>query len=493
MNLNDNPIFLTQKRLVHRGGIVAAIVIAILLGASLLAGTLASLVDRNKFGFDTNEDAGRVFYAWIIGLEMLLLVLGGANRISQTLGNERKAGLWDSNRLTPLKPWQLVTGYWFGCPLREFYMTVVLAAFGLVIVLAAGLSPVLWFGTQVLVLGTALFLGLLAVLTGLVFQKPQSGAGFVVLLIFIQFPAFAASKFSVTNFLLPVHPIVRLFMAGSREGENSMSDWLGMPTIFGMTIDPVLLSLVLQSIIGVFLWRAAVRKVANPFRPPLFRSEAVALFGVLLLVQHALMWRIWDGQYPAQDGVRSDDWEALLPAVHIATLILGAVVLGANSPQPETIRLAALRGGSQNLVTIFNTSAIPLALILTAVSAAVLAVQFIHSDSWGVYWIAVGNLGAWFLIVSLLLEFSRMSYGRRAPGFIGLALFVFSVLPFILALVLSNPAIARLSLLAPGVVAMNAEADEARLGGIVLAHFGIVFLLFLAWRRRWQQLLAVRN
>jgi hypothetical protein len=38
VKLTDNPIFLTQKRLVHRGGVLAAILIAALIGLSLLSG-----------------------------------------------------------------------------------------------------------------------------------------------------------------------------------------------------------------------------------------------------------------------------------------------------------------------------------------------------------------------------------------------------------------------------------------------------------------------
>ena len=44
MNLTDNPIFLTQKRLTHRAGVLAAVLIAALVGLSLLSGLVAYLV-----------------------------------------------------------------------------------------------------------------------------------------------------------------------------------------------------------------------------------------------------------------------------------------------------------------------------------------------------------------------------------------------------------------------------------------------------------------
>jgi hypothetical protein len=128
MNLNDNPIFLTQKRLVHRGGVLAAILIAALIGGCLLAGLISCVVNPYNFNsFGTVKDAGEMFYGWVISVEILVLIVGSASRITNVLANERKAGLWDSNRLTPLAPSRIIVGYWFGAPLREFYMGAVLA------------------------------------------------------------------------------------------------------------------------------------------------------------------------------------------------------------------------------------------------------------------------------------------------------------------------------------------------------------------------------
>ena len=63
-----------------------------------------------------------------------VLVIGSASRITNVLANERKAGLWDSNRLTQLAPSRLIAVFWFGAPLREFYMGAVLAGIGLLVV-----------------------------------------------------------------------------------------------------------------------------------------------------------------------------------------------------------------------------------------------------------------------------------------------------------------------------------------------------------------------
>ena len=136
------------------------------------------------------------------------------------LADDRKAGLWDSNRLTPMKPWQIVTGYWFGSPLREVYMGAVLAGIGLVIVVLAKLPVTLWLGTQVLILSTTLFFGLLALLAGMAFQRPQSGIILLLPFFFLQTFSFAFPKFTIINFLLPIYGIVNLFQDPKQAGNG---------------------------------------------------------------------------------------------------------------------------------------------------------------------------------------------------------------------------------------------------------------------------------
>jgi len=61
VNLTENPIFLTQKRLTHRAGVLAAILIAALIGLSLLSGLIAYLADPRDFNFQSPQFAGKVF------------------------------------------------------------------------------------------------------------------------------------------------------------------------------------------------------------------------------------------------------------------------------------------------------------------------------------------------------------------------------------------------------------------------------------------------
>jgi len=500
VNLTENPIFLTQKRLIHRAGVLAAGLIAALVGLSLLSGLIAYLADPRDFDFKSPQEAGRIFYGWTIGVEILVLVIGGFSRISQALANDRKAGLWDSNRLTPLKPREIVTGYWFGSALREVYMGAILAGIGLVIVILAKLPVTLWLGTQILILSTTLFFGLLASLVGMALQRPQNGIGIllVVSFAFLQVFSFMFTRLAITNFLLPSYGIVNLFLDGSRAvNDYDTPDWLAWPGIFGLPVPPIILSVALQFAVGIFLWRATVRKTANPFQPLLLRWEAMAIFGLVAALQHGLIWEVWHGRFGVQLHNHSDyaaNGQPLLAITHGGMLLLGMALLALASPLPERVRVEALRTGSGNLRMIFSRSAISLALALSGIASAALLMQFVRSfREEGLAWaLATGNLFAFLLMFSLLLEYCRLRFKRRAVGFIALWLFVLCVLPFILAGVFSSEVLAKLSFLAPGTVVLAGPetGDLEFLAGCTFIHFFVVVLLFYAWQREWKSLLA---
>jgi hypothetical protein len=495
VKLFENPIFITHKRLVHRGGVLAAILIAALIGFSLLAGLLSYLADPNDFHFSTPQEAGKIFYGWTIGLEILVLIVGGFSRIARALADDRKAGLWDSNRLTPLKPCQLVIGYWLGPALREFYMAVVLAGFGLVIVLAGRLPITLWLGTQILITSTALFFGLLGILAGMAFQRSQGILIFLLLLCAYPFSFIAPSRM-LTNFLLPIYGISNLFYDRDSGNDYSAREWGGMPEIFGISIYPILLSLGLQLVISIFVWRALVRKTANPFQPLLLRWEAVALFIILIGSQHALLWDLWRGQFltvTPSYGNNNYDRESLLPVVHGGTIVIGILLLAFASPLPERVRVESLRLGFKNLGAVFSRSAVSLALVLAGVAGAAMLTQFMFSlaESFRVFLVTAISLVEIFLVFALLLEFCRLQFKRRALGFVALWLFIVCVIPFILAGVFSSEAFVRISLLSPGFFALSDSSDpEWPLQFCtVLAHFGVVVVLFIAWQRQWKRLL----
>jgi hypothetical protein len=384
--------------------------------------------------------------------------------------------------LTPLKPSQLVVGYWLGAGLREVYMSLVLAVLGLILVALAGLPFSLWLGSQILLFSAALFFGLIAVATGMAAQRPQSGLLFLLIVIVAQLLCMFQPRLMLTNFLLPIYAMLHLF--------NPAAEWSRSPEFFGLPVHPIPYSLGLQLVIGLFFWRAVVRKTANPFQPLLRRWEAVALFGVLVVAQHGLIWGLWHGGFGIE--ISTLKHEPMLAIVHAGTLLAGALVLALASPIPERVRVEALRVGFRDWRTVFARSATAPGLALGAIGGLALLSQCLFSITtcWRACLVAAGNLLAFFAIFSLLLEFCRLRFQRRALGFFGLGLFILCLLPFVLAAVLSNQSLCRLSLFSPGVIAL-AEPATATMKSLVATtsgHLAFTLMMFLLWREQWQRL-----
>jgi len=481
MKLTENPIFLTQRRLVHRSGVLAPVLIAALTGLILVAGLVVSLTDLSAMHFEAANAAGKLFYGWIVGLEMLVLVFGGSLKIGRVLAEERKAGLWESNCLTPMRPGEIVIGYWLGPPLRESYMAVVLAGAGAIIVLLTGLSPLLWLGTQVLILSSALFFGLLAALAGMAGPKSSRGSqGIGLLGLLLVGPAILGFEGrTVIGFLLPIYPLIDLFRA-----PGAFSPEFEPPGLYGWAVPPLLLGLALQFAFGLCCWRAATRKTADPGQPLLDRGEALFTFGLLVGTQHALGWRYW------LSGNNPDDLTGMAQA---GSLLLGCVLLAVASPPPESLRLALLRAGGAPASGLARQSAAGTALWLAGLGAVASAPGMLMAvgENLPRWLLAEVNLLECLLMFALLLQFCRLRFGRRGPGFFALGLFMLCLLPFIVAGVLGNEDFAKCSFLAPGVVALsNYAPNPALLTGVEFGHALVVGLLFVAWRSQWKALLA---
>lgn len=487
MSLFDNPIFLTQRRLAHRSGVLAAVLIAGLVGLSLLTGLIAYLANVNTFQFETLDEAAKVFYGWVAGIEAAILILGGSLHVAHALGEDRKAGLWESNRLTPLGSWQLITGYWFGSALRECYMSAVLALSGLLVVVLGKLPMTLWLGSQILILTTACFLGLLCFLMSLAFERQQGLLALVALFLLIPF-SFVTPSRMIANFLFPAYAVVYLFHID----DNS---WNVLPQIFNVSIHPVLLAVAVQFLVGIFLWRAAVRKTEHPVKPLVSPWEAIALFTILVILQHGLIWNIWHGRYPqiSQTIDRLGEDVPVLPVVHGVAILLAIIIVALASPLPEAVRVESLRRQLESPRQLLGRSAVWLALALAIVSSAGIYTQFMFSGTgtWPMVAAVTINVACIFLGFALLLEFCRLRHKRRAPGFIILWLFILWVLPFILAGVFFSKTLARVSFLSPAFFAMlDSNPDWHLLFLIELGHLGALAVLFGAWWWQWKKLLA---
>jgi len=494
VRLFENPIFITQRRLVHRAGIIAPVAVGLLVGLSILAALCYNLALEDIGHHDL--DSGDVFrygcYAWLLVVQGLILVIGVFSRISRTLVEERKAGLLDSNRLTPLMGSDLVLGYWLGSPLREFYMATSLVPVGLAIVFAAKLPLELWLGTQLLLFSSALFFGLLAVLAGMAMPRAQGGIGMVAVL-FLTLPfSIAAGQFSLTNFVLPVYTVVYLFQPTGPDAGM----WQSPAHFFGVAIPPLVYTLALQLILGVFLWRGAERKFGDPHQPAFVRSEVIALFALLVLFQYGLVWRWPDAGLRTYPGANLSGEEAVwLSMVFLGVLVVGIIVLTSQLLNPETTRLSAMRLGPNARRRILWQSGPCTAFVMAGMAIAGVFTQFtfLNREEWTRYLVTSVNVIIVFTSFAFMTETCRFQFGRRWAGYFMLGIFVLYGLPFLLSASFESSVPLKFSLLAPGVGALGnpVDSDELRIfGRATFAHCLVVGILAYFWMsrlRRWLQ------
>jgi len=499
VNLLENPIFVTQRRLTLRAGILAPTLIAALIGASLLAGLIAALADVRSFHFATKQRAGHAFYAWVVGIELTLMALGGFVRIWQRLTDDRKAGLWESNRLTPLRESEILLGYWFGAPLREVIMGAILALVGLSMVLVSGAPISLWLLSQALIVSTVCLLWLFALVMGLVLERAGIPILIVITLLLVQGASLAGPSLTVTGYLLPASTLGRLF------GDAELSaNWHAQPSLFGLVLHPLILVLLIQGSIGFLLWRGAVRYTANPFATFLTRAESLLLFSLLVMLQHGLLWS-GEGSKGDASSLRLSvesacllssrgDRNVLLIATQIGTIVMAIVMLGLLSPPPERVRVAALRAGTGFSRIVQRHSAVWLGLVFACVVGLAYAthVPQCRAERYGKpLAIVFLNLAALLVIVPALLDLCRLTFRRRAIGFFALGLFALFFLPFILAGVFWNGAIVQWSFLSPGMIALThpSTTDVDRLFFIVGGQLACAAIAVVVSQSAWLQFL----
>ena len=57
-----------------------------------------------------------------LGLQAVILAIMGASQVGSAVGAARASGILDFHRVSPLSPAELVLGFFFGAPIREYLL-----------------------------------------------------------------------------------------------------------------------------------------------------------------------------------------------------------------------------------------------------------------------------------------------------------------------------------------------------------------------------------
>lgn len=484
MRLTDNPILHTHVTLGRRHGyqfvLIAAAVAALGFGW-IYANELADQAryDHSEYAY---RSLGTGAYAGLLMLQGIVAALG-ALMVARGIAQHRSSGLLDANRLTPMTPHDLSAGYWLGPLLGPLALILIGSAFGLYVAAATpGVSVGAVLQSQAVVLSSTLVVGLAAAWLASEVPNPSSASPIVIgACLAAPFGLGFGERF-VGNFLFgfPAH-----FQGLASTRGRHLWD---APSLFGMELDPVLLSLVLQAGLVALAWRALVRKMARPnersVRPPAVITAVV----VLIAVQHVLVADLWHERFAQSEWWRIDE---LVGGVYVVGT-LGALIAAASMALGhQHVRRAVLRDGVTP-AALLRRSGVVTGAIVTLIAGAGWAMHPATSPSS----VALGAVDVFVSVVALAaaIEAVRLRGTRKAGVLVALAIGAAFFVPIFLGVLIDDD-IAATTLGATGLIAIQSGFsdrnwhDDLVLAGVVL-HSALAVVALRAWYGEFNRTIA---
>jgi hypothetical protein len=222
------------------------------------------------------------------GLIGFLFLLRATSNISATVVFDRTSGLLDFHRASPTTPLTDAVGYIVGSSAREYVGSGIAALTALYGMHQAGVP----FGNALAGLFVLFLTGLtyqcFGLFTGLVFSKQRAakgGAMGVVISLFILSSLFSAGALAPLYHLTPFPAFAELGIYGSQ------ADKFSHPLhFFTIEIQPVLYTLIIQSLAICFTLWCACRKLARAEAVAVSRKAGLVFGGLLIFLALSSLW-----------------------------------------------------------------------------------------------------------------------------------------------------------------------------------------------------------
>jgi hypothetical protein len=329
------------------------------------------------------QDFFRDFYGWLLACQFVALSVWSAGTCGQGVARERELKTFDFLKTTRLSSAELLVGKLLGVPIVGYFILACTLPMSIVAGLLGGIRPSVILGSVVLLLVFNLFYSLVALWGSMLVEKSSAGSvGLLGLTANLLALTFADSPFKG---FVAISVVPALFtMYRIRQFDLSHVS----PTVFGVAVPCVILSLVLYVLLGAWFVLMIVRNLkrdlpqiqllsrwqcvgllafsnllfyafldTNMFRTPVllhssahnyfayqtalyavsWNSVFLFLIGVAALSPHEKLkvwWRKWkagEASYFAPNGL---PWPWLVPAAAIAYGMLAAEALGLRSAVP---------------------------------------------------------------------------------------------------------------------------------------------------------------
>jgi hypothetical protein len=248
----------------------------------------------------------------IVGMQLLVIVLGGANAVHRALLRDYQTKMNESHRLTPMPGFAVCLGYLFGATLQVTALFVVFTIVGVGVNLVARSSPGHWLLGNLILLNGGITVWAAAIFGSIRLEKPFSPAPIIV----------GIAALTVPICYLPGAGLV-LSVYSALIGVWIAIGGLALPT------PAVLMVAVVNVVFTVFWLLAAARKYRRPDLPALNACHGLILLVLALVVSltglAAVQRSGWAGPTSiAGPGFAQGQWVATM----IGALVIACVAVG---------------------------------------------------------------------------------------------------------------------------------------------------------------------
>ncbi|MBZ5562585.1 MAG: ABC transporter permease [Acidobacteriia bacterium] len=260
----------------------------------------------------------QTFYAWLTGLQYVVLGFWCASTCGQAIAREREMKTYDFLRTTRLSSAELMVGKLLGAPILGYFIVACSLPVTFIVGALGGFRVLVLLENWVLLLAFSLFVGLMGLWGSMLVEKSSYGAmGILGLAIstsmfpYVQspFPGFAG--FSVLPAVLSLH---------------SANNWLTKTpaTLFGLQVPFLVVSLLLFVTFGAWLALMLTRNLKKDLQQLslLSRWQAVGLGAYCNLLFYALLNPESLYAKPTWQGMTPDELTRLAVGFNLPVLLL---------------------------------------------------------------------------------------------------------------------------------------------------------------------------
>jgi hypothetical protein len=399
----DNPIFVKHARSrLRRQPLLSALVITLVLCLCVLWG---------GFQLDAFKTGG--VFGILLALQTVILGIMGAGQVGGSVSGARASGIMDFHRVSPLTPTELVLGFFFGAPVREYLLFLVTLPFSILCVVLGTPDFRGFVQVMILLVAGSWVMHALALINGLVTKGPAGSRGVVGLLIFLGilggnlFTAFG----NIAN-RLDAEPRLDFF--------GISLPWLAVVLLY---LGPLLF----------FLYLASKRRIDSERVHPFSKPQAVAAMATLGALLLGGIWSLPDAP-------------ALLIAILYVLVLVGILLAAAVTPNQAEYYKGLWRAHKLGLSRLslwhdlagnraFLAALCGLVLATATVAWGRLDEGVLRTGPGGVVRQALPLAIATGVVIvayhGLALQFFLLRFGRRGWNYLSLFLFLVWVLPLV--------------------------------------------------------------